>query len=137
MDGLNTQKSLKNDQYPKSITAANEVLSNHKFDEKKPGGGKGGKGNDGKKKGNGKESEPDALAFAQLDGKCWVCGKEGHRLHQCPLRRSMPKEKWAINMAHAENNLRVGEKSESEKSQQNSVSWCGMHAAVVSEPELV
>jgi hypothetical protein len=30
--GLNTQQSLGNDQYPKSISEANHVLSNHKFD---------------------------------------------------------------------------------------------------------
>jgi hypothetical protein len=32
MAGLNTQQALGNDQYPKSITEANTVLSNHRFD---------------------------------------------------------------------------------------------------------
>jgi hypothetical protein len=36
LTGLNTQKSLGNDQYRKSITEANNVLSNHKFDSFKP-----------------------------------------------------------------------------------------------------
>jgi hypothetical protein len=32
LTGLNTQQSLGNDQYPNSITKANNVLSNHRFD---------------------------------------------------------------------------------------------------------
>ena len=32
MTGLQTQQSLKNDQYPKTITEANNVLSKHRFD---------------------------------------------------------------------------------------------------------
>jgi len=32
LTGLHTQTSLKNDQYPKTITEANNVLSNHRFD---------------------------------------------------------------------------------------------------------
>jgi hypothetical protein len=35
IEGLVTQKSLKNDQYPKTITEANNVLSNHRFDTPK------------------------------------------------------------------------------------------------------
>ena len=35
LSGLITQQSLKNDQYPKTITEANNVLSNHKFDNVK------------------------------------------------------------------------------------------------------
>jgi hypothetical protein len=31
--GLNSQKSLGHDQYPRSISEANNVLSNHNFDE--------------------------------------------------------------------------------------------------------
>jgi hypothetical protein len=35
LQGLNTQQSLHNDQYPKTIINANNVLSNHKFDNYK------------------------------------------------------------------------------------------------------
>lgn len=37
LSGLNTQQSLGNDQYPKSIGEANNVLSNHCFDAVKQG----------------------------------------------------------------------------------------------------
>ena len=33
LTGLQTQQSLKNNQYPKTITEANNVLSNHHFDK--------------------------------------------------------------------------------------------------------
>ena len=35
LKGLSTQQSLNNDQYPKSVTEANNVLSNHPFDNNK------------------------------------------------------------------------------------------------------
>ena len=35
--GLNTQQSLGNNQYPKTITEANNVLSNHRFDNNPSG----------------------------------------------------------------------------------------------------
>jgi hypothetical protein len=35
LQGLNTQQSLHNDQYPKTVIDANNVLSNHKFDNYK------------------------------------------------------------------------------------------------------
>ena len=35
LSGLITQQSLKNDQYPRTITEANNMLSNHKFDNLK------------------------------------------------------------------------------------------------------
>jgi hypothetical protein len=37
LSSLNTQQSLGNDQYPKSIGKANNVLSNHRFDAIKQG----------------------------------------------------------------------------------------------------
>ena len=34
LSGLNTQNSLRNEQYPKTLIEANNVLSNHEFDKK-------------------------------------------------------------------------------------------------------
>ena len=36
VDNLGAQKSLKNDQYPRTIVAVNYVLSNHSYDKQKP-----------------------------------------------------------------------------------------------------
>ena len=70
MTGLNTQQSLGNDQYPKSITKSNNVLSNHRFDitnksnYKKPGDND----KERKQKDVGKEDEDVNLSFARLEG---------------------------------------------------------------------
>lgn len=84
LTGLNTQQSLGNDQYPKTITEANNVLSNHKFDTVKTTA----KVHpatkntiDNSKKEPSQENLP--LSFAQMEGKCYCCGKTGHKLPTC------------------------------------------------------
>jgi hypothetical protein len=109
LTGWNTQQSLGNDQYPKSITESNKVLSNHQFDAmpnkssgKKSNFTDGNRTNKDKKDDNTDKDEVN-LSFAQLEGKCYCCGKAGHMSPSC---RDMgkPKEEWAINKAqsHAE-----------------------------------
>jgi hypothetical protein len=73
MTGLNTKQSLANDQYLKSITKSNSVLSNHRFDvankpnsHKKPGD----HNKDKEQKDAGKEDEDVNLS-------CYCCGKAG------------------------------------------------------------
>ena len=76
---LNSQKSLGNDQYPRTIVETNNVLSNHKFDVTK------GKKHDHKNTKPNKHKEDKAeedatpLSFAQMEGKCYCCGKPGHK----------------------------------------------------------
>jgi hypothetical protein len=75
LTGLHTQQSLNNDQYPRTITDANNVLSNHGFDNiksNKP------RNKDEQKKSKPKEEQEITLSFAQLEGKCYCCGKLGH-----------------------------------------------------------
>ena len=80
--GLTTQLSLGNDQYPKSITDANSVLSNHKFDTTKQNYKNHQKHYQDQTK---QEQEPEKinLSFAQMEGKCYCCGKPGHKSPQC------------------------------------------------------
>jgi hypothetical protein len=85
LTSLITQQSLRNDQYPKTISEANNVLSNHKFDitkfdNKNPNNN----GNIPAKH----EPEQDKinLSFVQLEGKCFCCGKMGHKLHSANSR---------------------------------------------------
>ena len=71
LNGLNTQQSLGNNQYPKLVTEANNVLSNHRLDNPT----KMKREQDEKikpkaKKEESKEQEIN-LSFAQLEGKCY------------------------------------------------------------------
>lgn len=101
LTGLQTQQSLKNNQYPKSITEANNVLSNHRFDiASNMGKGK----SDRSQKENEKElstqkEEAPEMSFAMLEGKCYCCGKPNHKSPECRMKDKIPKEEWAINKA--------------------------------------
>ena len=44
------------------------------------------------------------LSFAQLEGRCWCCGKVGHRSDKCRAREKTPKPEWAINKMKDEKN---------------------------------
>jgi hypothetical protein len=37
-----------------------------------------------------------------LEGKCYCCGKAGHKSPDCRLKDKTPKEDWAINKAKAQ-----------------------------------
>jgi hypothetical protein len=91
LKGLSTQQSLSNDQYPRTITNVNNVLSNRPFNNFKSSNKKGNKDNNKNNqdkndtdKPNEKEDEHEiTLLFAQLEGKCYCCGKPGHRSPEC------------------------------------------------------
>jgi hypothetical protein len=101
LTGLNTQQSLGNDQYPKTITEANNVLSNHKLDTPL----KSRKEQDLNKQKSSMPMERDnsneqeiTLSFAQMEGKCYCCGKADHRSTTC-CHKDRPTAEWAINKA--------------------------------------
>jgi hypothetical protein len=81
LPGLNMQQSLENNQYPKSITESNNVLSNHWFDAMPKAGVKNKAQNDCQRskeqKSERKEGEKVNLSFAQMEGKCNCCLREG------------------------------------------------------------
>ena len=85
LKSLNQQKSFGNDQYPLNITDAKSILNIHKFDWN----------HQNKRciwdnvKQNIKEQmkeEQMSLIFAQIEGKFYVCGKDGHKSPQCQLK---------------------------------------------------
>jgi hypothetical protein len=95
LTGLITQQSLCNDKYPKTITEANNVLSNHRFDIARFANKTPNKNQSDEAK---REPEPEKinLSFAQMEGKCFCCGKIGHKSPQCRFK-DKPKTEWAIN----------------------------------------
>ncbi len=126
LGGLNTQYSLGNDQYPKTVVQAVTVMSNHKFD-KKPSEHK--KNNDKKKeeKDSNEEEENPKLSFAQMEGKCYCCGKAGHKSPNCRYK-DKPKSEWAINNAKAneeQSNANVAGNNAEEQKAPSSTAWSG------------
>jgi hypothetical protein len=101
---LAAQFSLGQNQYPESVTKASQVLSNHPHDnagqKKKSNGQSNSQSNDGSRKNDDEDQvESPSLTFAQLEGKCYVCGKDGHQSRACRSKDKIPKEEWAINKA--------------------------------------
>jgi hypothetical protein len=85
MNGLSTQYSLNNDQYPKSLIEAVNVLSNHKFDANYF--------NRSSRNNDQVDQLQPHLLFAKLEGRCCCCGVAGHLSPDCP-HKTRPKSKW-------------------------------------------
>ena len=102
---LAQQQSLKNTQYPKTLTAASEVLMEHKWDEKYYEAKKKRDNNNRRDRGNDDStissttstSNEMELSFAQLENACYCCGKKGHNSNQCYKKDTIPKDQWYIN----------------------------------------
>jgi len=99
--GFISQYSLGNDQYPKTIQVATDVLSNHKLDakfyENQQQNRECQRNHPTVKQ---KEEIPPAASFGQKkDVVCYVCGKPGHTKPECPDADKIPRAKWAINQA--------------------------------------
>jgi Reverse transcriptase (RNA-dependent DNA polymerase) len=91
--GLNSQYSMSNNQYPKTIQAASDILTNHKFD----------KGWDANRYVKKDDSTVDSeitteTSFAQAKAgtRCHCCGKADHWSPDCPLRDKKPRSEWFI-----------------------------------------
>ena len=48
------------------------------------------------------KEEPITLSFAQMEGRCYCCGKANHRSNKCRQRWKIPREELAINKAKQE-----------------------------------
>ena len=155
LTNLNSQKSLGNDQYPKTLIETNNVLGSHRFDQneahKNTGPSRRDKENPSTKE---QEQENDAippLSFAQMEGKCYCCGKPGHKSPTC-CHKTKPKDEWAINKAeinnqqqHAQHSKKIEEievnvkttepessaSAKADDSTINTVGWAGTHFQLI------
>ena len=77
IQSLNSKKSLGNNIHPRTMVKMNNVLSNHNFDinKHKKQDHKLPKENKNKKEKD--DIEITLLLFAQMEGRCYYCGKPG------------------------------------------------------------
>jgi hypothetical protein len=47
----------------------------------------------------GGKPETVELSFAQMEGRCYCCGKEGHKSPSC-RDKDKPKDEWAIHKSN-------------------------------------
>ena len=141
--GLHSQKALQNDQYPRTVIEANNVLSTHRFDFIKEQGTKQSKDKERSKINekykeveNKNDDESPALSFAQLEGKCYCCGKPGHKSPDCYSKSKIPREEWAINkvqMVTTKTKESTTEETcknkETDEVSEKFVGWAGVHFA--------
>jgi hypothetical protein len=105
LKGLNSQKSLGHDQYPRTLSEANNVLSNHKLDatkQNKQNLNQQSKEDRIKSKAKQEQNnktvdEAPILSFAQMEGRCYCCRKPGHKSPDCRSAKDIKREDWAIN----------------------------------------
>jgi hypothetical protein len=104
LKNLNQQHSFQNDQYPKSVSSANSVLSNHTFDNAEALARQ--RSNRNKQSSDNHKNEsresiveqngdkPESvleLSFAQVEGRCYCCGgKKGHKSPSCRRDKDKP-----------------------------------------------
>ena len=92
--GMINQYSLGNNQYPSKISAAVDVLANHRFDSRPQGQNQRTDRNNEKDKKKKEDDKEEGQNFAQF---CYCCGDKGHKLPKCPKKSDTPREEWLIN----------------------------------------
>jgi hypothetical protein len=101
---LNSQHSLGNNQFPVTVTAATNALSNHPMDNRKkpPQQNPPNRERDHNNSNNNNNNDPPLnLSFALLEGKCYICGRAGHTSNKCRQKATIPQSEWAITKAKA------------------------------------
>ena len=119
----------------------NNVLSTHKFDNSKELKQESKKNEKQERKNENENNEenrdePLVLSFTQLEGKCYCCGKAGHKSPQCWMRDKIPREEWAINKTQLAHNKIENENlnkkndllpSTTEIKDEQHIGWAGVH----------
>ena len=102
LKGFQAQFSLGNDQYPRTLEVALDVLSSHRFDQKYSDNQRKNrehnKQNDKRNERDGKKEDGLNTSFAQQGNSnkprlCFVCGEPGHLSPNCK-HKNLPRDQW-------------------------------------------
>ena len=104
LKGLHAQQNLNNDQYPKKVADANQVLNEHPVDnasewKKRQQQSRYDKLKHRQQKTQQEEEETQEdlkLSFLNMEDICYCCGSKKHYSNDCP-DKNKPKEKWYFN----------------------------------------
>jgi hypothetical protein len=82
------------------------------------------------------DEEATPLSFAQMEGKCYCCGKPGHKSPDCRSKEKSSREEWAINKSqqHVQQSSNDDAKSTdgstvSIKKEEVVARWAGLHCS--------
>ena len=76
------------------------------------------------------EDESPTLSLAQLEGKCYCCGKQGHKSPDCYQQDKIPREEWAINKTQMANIVQEKDNEEEKEvkaKKEKHIGWAGVH----------
>ena len=100
LKGFTSQFSLGNDQYPRTIATATDVLSNHRLDQRYYDKQRTNRDKDrADRESNETAGTVTSFAQRQTERVCYCCGKKGHISPYCDKRGTIPREEWHANRA--------------------------------------
>eukprot|EP00980_Cylindrotheca_fusiformis_P020217 scaffold7304_cov66-Cylindrotheca_fusiformis.AAC.1 len=100
IDGFSTQYALGNDQYPKTIVAAVDVMSKVKNVNSSSRARNENRDRNNGNGGNNNRNERQASFAQRQQRRCYCCGSTEHVLPQCSERNSRPREQWHDRQDH-------------------------------------
>ena len=131
LNGMVSQFSMNNNQYPVDIRQATDILSNHKHDSHKTR-----RDRSRQKDDKDETTKTNEASFTQSENTkmCYCCGKTGHMSPKCPEKDKIRREDWAICKAalhmQAEQMKDNEEVSQSDKSSKKT-GWSGMQVCLM------
>jgi hypothetical protein len=96
---LQSQYSMQQDQYPKDLLAAQDMLSQHRLDNWKHPTPKGKKytNKDNSKENEEEEQKPTGPETSFFQSACYVCGSKDHKQPDCKDPRKNNQQEWYIH----------------------------------------
>ena len=136
LNGMTTQYAMGNNQFPKNVQKAIDIMSNHRFDNQKEIKKK---YQDQKKKDeDGKVKKESSFAQAKKDMTCYCCGKKGHIVPDCPEKDTRKREDWAVKKGAVHTQDKTEKSDESEKTKEvneKKVGWSAFQISLMNEED--